>query len=159
MNLRFLPEAENKYFLCPSGQHFSPCQQPETFPWRLDNCPSAHRDLPAPTGLPEAIQKVKRTFSVKSCGSIIYLSQNFLGKISLWKPKKKKKKKSFCKLWNVACTALLRKELVWPGEGFWKVLSASGWFVCSVHWPLWLGIHSSTKGAFLEWREISQRPG
>ena len=113
MNLRFLPEAENKYFLCPSGQHFSPCQQPETFPWRLDNCPSAHRDLPAPTGLPEAIQKVKRTFSVKSCGSIIYLSQNFLGKISLWKPKKKKKSHFVnCEMWH----ALHCSGRSWSGQ-------------------------------------------
>lgn len=69
-----------------------PVRQPETFPWRLDNCPSARRDLPAPTGPPEAIEKVEWTFSIKSSWSIIYLAQTFLGKISLWKPKKKKKK-------------------------------------------------------------------
>ena len=132
-----------------------PVRQPETFPWRLDNCPSARRDLPAPIGPPEAIEKVEWTFSIQFSWSIIYLSQTFLGKSSLWKLKKKK---SFCKLWNVAHTTLLRRRLVSPGQEFWKVLSASSRFVCSVHWPSWLGIRSCTKGAFLEWRGISKRP-
>lgn len=147
---------------CPRLNIFSvldslsvPIRQPETFPCRLDNCPSVRGDLPTlrqtPWGNWEGWEKIFHEILL-TC----HLSfSKLLWKTSLWKPKGE----SFCKLWNVAHTMLLRRRLLSPCQEFWKVLSASGRFVFSVRWPLWLGIHNSTKGAFSEWRGIAQRPG
>ena len=156
MNLRFSPEAENKYFSLSFWTAFQSGSR------KLS--PGGWTIVLQPTGTCQPqldsqrqFRKSGEHFPWNPVGASFIFLKTFLEKFPCENPKKKKK--SFCKLWNVACTALLRKELVWPGQEFWKVLSASGCFVCSVHWPLWLGIHSSTKGAFLEWREISQRPG
>ena len=97
MNLRFSPEAENKYFLCPSGQHFSPCQAAGNFPLEAGQLSFSPQGPASPNWTPRGNSESR----VNIFHEILWEHHLSFSKLS-WKnflvKTQKKKKKSFCKL-------------------------------------------------------------
>ena len=113
MNLRFSPEAENKYFLCPSGQHFSPCQAAGNFPLEAGQLSFSPQRPASPNWTPRGNSESR----VNIFHEILWEHHLSFSKLS-WKNflvKTQKKKKSHfvnCEMWH----ALHCSGRSWSGQ-------------------------------------------